>query len=124
MKFLVQGRGAEKAYSAFLTFKDVVKKNCCPRRAPRVCAVWRQDQRGRQGLSDASYPFLKNIDWLSNMYTKPLPGTSVTQYLKAVDTTIVMGNARYGNLLKAAAEANHKAIGSIDAKGRDGRIRL
>ena len=27
MKSLVQGADAEKAYSAFLTFKDVVKKN-------------------------------------------------------------------------------------------------
>ena len=30
---------------------------------------------------------------------------------------IVMGNAVNGNLLKAAAEAHLKAIGSIDARG-------
>ena len=89
------------------------------RRAPPSAAPWPNAQIGEAAkkLWDASYPLLKNIDWLSNMYTKPLPGTSVIQSLKAVDTTIVMGNARYGNLLKAAAEANHKAIGSIDAKG-------
>merc|ERR1712034_273994 len=34
----------------------------------------------------------------------------------AVDKAIVMGSAINGNALKAAAEAHHKAIGSIDAK--------
>merc|ERR1712144_91736 len=33
------------------------------------------------------------------------------------DKAIVMGSAMDGNLLKAAAGAHHKAIGSIDAKG-------
>merc|ERR1712125_188016 len=68
-------------------------------------------------LSDASYPFLKGVDWTSKLYTKPLPGVSANQALKAVDKAIVMGSAMDGNLLKAAAEAHHKAIGSIDAKG-------
>jgi hypothetical protein len=68
-------------------------------------------------LSNASDPFLKNIDWLFDLHIKPLPGASFAQFLKAVDQTIVMGNAMDGNLLKATAEAHHKAIGSIDAKG-------
>merc|ERR1719265_2024619 len=37
--------------------------------------------------------------------------------VKAIDKMIVMGSKMDGNLLKAAAEAHHKAIGSIDAKG-------
>merc|ERR1711904_539918 len=68
-------------------------------------------------LSDASYPFLKEIDWTSDLYIKPLPGASASQALKAIDKAIVMGSAMDGNLLKAAAEAHHKAIGSIDDKG-------
>ena len=72
-------------------------------------------------LSDASYPFLKGIDWLSDLYIKPLPGASFTKSLKAVDKTIVMGNVMDGNLLKAAAEAHHKAFGSAR---RDVRSRL
>merc|ERR1712010_118522 len=68
-------------------------------------------------LSDASYPFLKQIDWTSDLFMKPLPGASASQALKAVDKAIVMGSAMDGNLLKAAAEAHHKAIGSIDGKG-------
>merc|ERR1711982_315058 len=68
-------------------------------------------------LSDASYPFLMDVDWTSDLFLKPLPGASASQALKAVDKAIVMGSAMAGNLLKAAAEAHHKAIGSIDAKG-------
>merc|ERR1712107_666569 len=68
-------------------------------------------------LSDASYPFLKEVDWTSDLYIKPLPGASASQALKAIDKAIVMGSAMDGNLLKAAAEAHHKAIGSIDANG-------
>merc|ERR1712031_19530 len=48
---------------------------------------------------------------------KPLPGANVKDVLKAVDKAIVMGSSMDGNLLKAAAEAHHKAIGSIDGKG-------
>merc|ERR1712188_328392 len=64
-------------------------------------------------LSTASYPFLKEIDWTSSIFQKPLPGVSANQALKAIE----MGSAMDGNLLKAAAEAHHKAIGSIDAQG-------
>merc|ERR1712178_304581 len=68
-------------------------------------------------LSDASYPFLKEVDWLSDLYLKPLPGASIKDVMTAVDKTIVMGSAMDGSALEAAAEAHHKAIGSIDAKG-------
>merc|ERR1712129_543329 len=68
-------------------------------------------------LSDASYPFLKEVDWSSDLFMKPLPGASSAQVLKAVDKAIVMGSAMDGNLPKAAAEAHHKAIGSIDGQG-------
>merc|ERR1712176_296177 len=118
LKSLVNGADAEKAYSAFLTFKDVVKKNQVASAGPAASAP-SGDKIGdaAKKLSDASYPFLKDIDWTSDLFIKPLPGASVSQVLKAVDKTIVMGSAIDGNLLKAAAEAHHKAIGSIDAKG-------
>merc|ERR1712137_414610 len=59
----------------------------------------------------------KDIDWLSDVYLKPLPGVSADKSLKAIDKMIVMGAQADGNALKAAAEAHHKAIGSIDANG-------
>merc|ERR1712146_456501 len=103
--------------SAFLEFKDVVKKNQVSSAGP-AASVPSGDSIGAAAkkLSDASYPFLQDIDWLSDIYIKPLPGTSPNQVMKALDKTFVMASAANGNALKAAAEA-HKAIGSIDAKG-------
>uniref|UniRef100_UPI0031F5DB37 Peridinin-chl a protein n=1 Tax=Heterocapsa pygmaea TaxID=35672 RepID=UPI0031F5DB37 len=67
-------------------------------------------------LSAASYPFLKEIDWSSDVYAK-LPTAGPFDVLKAIDKMIVMGAAMDGAALKAGAEAHHKALGSIDAKG-------
>merc|ERR1712203_1035091 len=50
-------------------------------------------------------------------YLKPLPGVSAKEALTAVDKMIVMGASMDGKLLKEAAEAHHKAIGSVDSKG-------
>jgi hypothetical protein len=118
LKSLVNGADADKAYSALMTFKDVVKKNQVASAGPAASAP-SGDKIGdaAKKLSDASYPFLKGVDWTSDLYIKPLPGASASQALKAIDKAIVMGSAMDGNLLKAAAEAHHKAIGSIDASG-------
>merc|ERR1712064_250450 len=118
MKSLVNGADAEKAYQGFLAFKDVVKKNQVTSAGP-AATVPSGDKIGvaAKQLSDASYPFLKDIDWLSDVYLKPLPGVSPQQSLKAIDKMIVMGAKADGNALKAAAEAHHKAIASIDASG-------
>jgi len=133
LKSLVNSADAEKAYAGFLEFKDVVKKNQVASAGPsgyvkyddRIGSLSEgaarkfQDRIGEAAttLSDASYPFLKEIDWDSDIYIKSLPGVTAQQALKAVDKTIVMGAALDGELLKAAAEAHHKAIGSIDAEG-------
>merc|ERR1712118_120518 len=97
---------------------DVVKKNQVSSPGPAAAAP-SGDSIGAAAkkLSDASYPFLKSVDWTSDLYVKPLPGVSAKDALKAVDKAIVMGAAADGNALKAAAEAHHKAIGSIDASG-------
>merc|ERR1712107_120097 len=118
LKSLVNGADAEKAYAGFLEFKDVVKKNQVTSAGP-AASVPSGDKIGEAAkkLSDASYPFLKSVDWLSDLYIKPLPGVTAQQAMKAIDKTIVVGSNMDGNLLKAAAEAHHKAIGSIDAKG-------
>jgi len=118
MKSLVNGADADRAYRAFLEFKDVVKKNQV--NSPGGSAtVPSGDNIGKaaQKLSEASYPFLKEVDWLSDIYLKPLPGAKIGDTMKAIDKAIVMGSAADGNALKAAAEAHHKAIGSIDGQG-------
>merc|ERR1712061_660013 len=99
-------------------FKDVVKSNQVSSAsggasAPSGDAI----SAAAKKLSDASYPFLKGIDWNSDLYIKPLPGVTAQKALKAVDKTILMGAAMDGNALKAGAEAHHKAIGSIDGSG-------
>merc|ERR1712124_239866 len=58
-------------------------------------------------LASAAYPFLKEVDWTSDLALKPLPGASPKDVLKAIDKALVM----------EAAGAHVKAIGSIDAKG-------
>ena len=84
MKSLVNGADAEKAYAGFLAFKDVVKKKQVTSAGP-AATVPSGDKIGvaAKQLSDASYPFLKDIDWLSDVYLKPLPGVSQQQSLKA-----------------------------------------
>merc|ERR1712003_536874 len=67
-------------------------------------------------LSSAAYPLIKDVDWTSDLALKPLPGVSPNQMLKAIDKALVMGASMDGALLKEAAEAHHKAIGSVDAK--------
>merc|ERR1712115_625042 len=67
-------------------------------------------------LSSAAYPLIKDVDWTSDLSLKPLPGASPQQVLKAIDKALVMGAAMDGAALTEAAEAHHKAIGSVDAK--------
>jgi hypothetical protein len=121
LKSAVNAADAEKAEAAFLTVAGEVKRSQVSSPGPAAA----QDSSvqavsinvAAKKLSDASYPFLKAVDWTSDIYLKPLPGTNAKAALKAVDKAIVMGIAADGNALKAAAEAHHKAIGSIDAKG-------
>merc|ERR1712004_348992 len=116
LKSKVVAADAEKAYSAFLEFKDVVKANDLSSAAP-IAAAPTGDSIGTAAakLSAESYPFLKSVDWLSPIYLKPLPGVSADKSLKAIDKAIVMGSSMNGDLLKQAAAAHHAAIGRIVA---------
>merc|ERR1712187_636299 len=100
LKPLVNGADADKAYEAFLKFKDVVKKNQVSSPGPAATADSKYGaiDGAAKKLSDASYPFLKGIDWTSDIYLKPLPGASAKDVLKAVDKAIVMGSSMDGNL--------------------------
>jgi len=68
-------------------------------------------------LSDASYPFLKEVDWNSYLYLQKPGDASAFKWLQGVDKAIVMGASMDPELLKAGVEAHHKAIGSIDKSG-------
>merc|ERR1712232_324680 len=69
-------------------------------------------------LSEAAYPFMKDVDWFSYLYLqKPGGSASALDWVKAIDKAIVMGEKMDSKLLKDAAMAHHKAIGTIDANG-------
>jgi len=111
---------AKKAYSALMEFKDVVKANPISPTTPSTPA----GLTGKLGaidaaagkLSSAAYPLIKDVDWQSSLSLTPLPGASPNQVLKAIDKALVMGASMDGALLKDAAKAHSKAIGSVDAK--------
>merc|ERR1719253_313401 len=64
-------------------------------------------------LSEASYPFLEEIDWTSDVYAK-LPTQNPAAIMRAIDKMIVMGAAMDSSAIKAGGDAHHKAIGSMD----------
>eukprot|EP00933_Yihiella_yeosuensis_P016340 TRINITY_DN13_c0_g1_i1.p1 TRINITY_DN13_c0_g1~~TRINITY_DN13_c0_g1_i1.p1 ORF type:complete len:203 (-),score=76.10 TRINITY_DN13_c0_g1_i1:252-860(-) len=66
-------------------------------------------------LSEASYPFLKEIDWTSDVYGK-LPTASPAEVVKAVDSMLKMGAAMDPAALKAGVLAHSTAIGHMDSK--------
>merc|ERR1712115_448475 len=105
---------AKAAYAALMDFKDVVKANPITPTAPssKLGAI----DAAASKLSAAAYPLIKDVDWTSDLSLQPLPGVSPNQALKAIDKALVMGASMDGALLKAGAEAHHKAIGSSDAK--------
>ena len=64
-------------------------------------------------LGDASYDFAKEVDWNNGIFLQAPGKFQPLEALKAIDKMIEMGAAADPKLLKAAAEAHHKAIGSI-----------
>merc|ERR1719476_299675 len=114
----VKEADAKAAYAALLDFKDVVKSHPITASTPSSSVSGSAASTigvAAGKLSSAAYPLLKDVDWTSDLALKPLPGASPQQVLKAVDKALVMGAAMDGAALKEAAEAHHKAIGSIDA---------
>jgi len=118
----VKEADAKAAYQGLMEFKDVVKKNPIAAVEPGAPAYLSSGQlaaidKAAAKLSTASYPFIKDIDWTSDLYLKPLPAVDGKAALKAVDSMIVMGANMDPKLLKDAVGAHHKAIAGVDAKG-------
>jgi hypothetical protein len=121
---------AKAAYAALMEFKDVVKAHpiaagSVASKAPAAAAggelsgvAGKLIPLAAQKLSDASYPFMQSVDWNSDLFTKPLPGVTPAQVMKAIDKALVMGSAMDGNALQSAAMAHHQAIANgVDARG-------
>jgi len=113
----VKESDAQAAYKALMEFKDVVKAH--PITAKTAAAPSNPNIDAAAGkLADASYAFVQDIDWSSNLAVKAsgLPGTPY-QWTKAIDQALLMGGQMDGGALKEAALAHVKAINGMDAKG-------
>merc|ERR1712110_475065 len=114
----VKEADAKAAYAALMDFKDVVKANPITPTAPSTPAALSSKlgaiDAAASKLSAAAYPLIKDVDWTSDLSLQPLPGVSPNQALKAIDKALVMGASMDGALLKDAAMAHSKAIGSVD----------
>jgi len=113
----VKEADAKKAYAALMEFKDVVKANPISHAEVGSMPVDPSIQKAAAALSKASYPFLKEVDWTSDIYSFPLPGASAKAALKGVQSALEMGVAMDSKALHSAVEAHHKAIAGVDAKG-------
>merc|ERR1711979_104718 len=105
------------AYAALVDFAGVVKANPITPSTPASSVSGGSIGAAAGKLSAAAYPFIKDVDWTSDIYLKPIPGEDPQKVMKAVDKMIVMGSAMDGAALKEAAAAHVKAINGVDAKG-------
>merc|ERR1712061_785799 len=112
----VKEADAKAAYAALVDFAGVVKANPITASTPAAPSNPSIGAAASK-LSATAYPFIKDVDWTSDLALKPIPGASPQTVMKAVDKMIVMGAAMDGGALKEAADAHVKAINGVDAKG-------
>merc|ERR1712050_551454 len=113
----VKEADAKAAYAALVDFAGVVKAHPITASTPASTVSGGSISSAASKLSAAAYPLIKDVDWTSNLFSKPIPGKSPQDVMKAVDKMIVMGSAMDGAALKEAAQAQVKAIDGMDAKG-------
>lgn len=109
---------AKKAYDAFWEFKDVVKAHMTTAGTPdgAVAAKLGAVDEAAAKLSEASYPFIKDVDWSSELFQTQLPGVKPVQVMQAIDKMLVMGANVDSKVLQDAAEAHVKALNNMDGK--------
>jgi len=116
----VKEADAKAAYSALIEFTKVVKTNpITPAKVESAVSTEAGDsiKAAASKLSGAAYPLIKDVDWTSDLYSKPIPGKAPQDVMKAIDKMILMGAAMDGAALKEAAQAHVKAINGVDEKG-------
>jgi len=116
----VKEADAKAAYNALLEFTSVVKSNPITPTTPAsklTSGAADSISAASSKLSAAAYPFIKDIDWLDTLYSKPIPGKTPQEAMKAIDKMIVMGSKMDGASLKEAALAHAKAIENMDSNG-------
>merc|ERR1712228_1131278 len=99
----VKEQDAKAAYQALVEFTSVVKANPITPSSVSAPSKPAIDSAAAK-LSAAAYPLIKDVDWTSDLFSKPIPGQSAQDVLKAVDKMIVMGAAMDGGALQDAAK--------------------
>merc|ERR1719517_231344 len=100
----VKESDARAAYNALVDFAQVVKANPISPSTPASSvssSAASSISAAADKLSAAAYPFIKDVDWSSDLYSKPIPGANPQKVTKAIGKMITMG----------------AAIGGMDAKG-------
>merc|ERR1711988_1853197 len=102
----VKEADAKAAYAALVDFAGVVKANPITPSTPASTVSGGSISSAASKLSAAAYPLIKDVDWTSDLFLKPIPGADPQDVMKAVDKMIVMGSAMDGAALKEAAQAH------------------
>merc|ERR1712222_187729 len=89
----VKESDARAAYSALVDFAQVVKANPITPSTPASSVSGSSIAAAADKLSAAAYPFIKDIDWTSDLYSKPIPGADPQKVTKAIGKMITMGAA-------------------------------
>merc|ERR1712076_270125 len=113
----VKEADAKAAYAALVDFAGVVKAHPITPSTPASTVSGGSISSAAGKLSAAAYPLIKDVDWTSDLFSKPIPGKSPQEAMKAIDKMIVMGSAMDGAALQEAAKAHVKAIEGMDSKG-------
>merc|ERR1712242_62618 len=110
----VKEADARAAYTALIDFTSVVKANPITSSSPSASSNPAIDAAAVK-LSAAAYPFIKDIDWTDALYSKPIPGKTPQEAMKAVDKMIAMGV-----LTQADFEAINTGLGKAIASAGTG----
>merc|ERR1712187_11901 len=78
----VKEADAKAAYAALIDFTNVVKANPIQSASPSAPSNPAIDAAAVK-LSAAAYPFIKDIDWTDALYSKPIPGKTPQEAMKA-----------------------------------------
>jgi len=97
---------AMAAYGALMEFKDTVRA-AQPEKVIGDAAA---------KLSKATYPFMKQVDWNSDLYWM-VPGADPIKWAKAIATIIDHGASMDAELVKEGCEAHHDAIQGLPSNG-------
>merc|ERR1712167_558816 len=113
----VKEADAKAAYAALVDFAGVVKANPITPSTPASASSGGSIGAAAGKLSAAAYPLIKDVDWTSDLFSKPIPGADPKKVTKAIGKMITMGAAMDGASLKEAANAHVKAIEGMNEKG-------